>query len=176
MKIGSTSKNIEAVLDTYRSRLDIIADDQFNVTPPDGGWSYAQVYSHILQSNIGSSIAIEKCTLNSCGPTSKGLSLLGLLVLSFGRLPPVKVKVPPVIAAKIPVKNMSKEETRNMLIKCRKKIDEVVPLIRDSSPHRRVKHQRLGMLNAEQWLKFILIHSKHHLKQLDRVEKKLLSQ
>ena len=175
MNIGSTRKEIETVLDTYRSRLDTIPDDLFNVTPPDGGWSCAEVYSHILQSNLGSGVAIEKCTLNSCVPTSKGLSLLGLLVLSFGRLPPVKVKVPPVIAAKSPVKNISKEEARNMLIKCRKKINEVVPLIRDASPHRRVKHQRFGMLNAKQWLKFILIHSQHHLKQLDRVEKKLQS-
>src|ERR1700744_206561 len=173
MKIGETRKKIEEVLDIYRNRLDTIPDDLFNVNPPDGGWSYAEVYSHILQSDIGSAIAIEKCLLNSCAPTSKGRSLLGLLVLSFGKLPPVKVKVPAAIAAKTPVRNMSKEEVRNMLIKCRKKIDEVAPLIRDASPRRRIKHPRFGMLNAKQWLKFILIHSKHHLKQLDRVEKKL---
>ena len=170
MNLIKERKAIDAALDDYRARLDTISDELFTETPPGGGWSYAEVYSHILQSNLGSGVAIEKCTLNSCASTSKGLSLLGLLVLSFGRLPPVKVKVPPVIAAKIPVKNISKEEARNMLIKCRKKINDVVPLIRNASPHRRVKHQRFGMLNARQWLKFILIHSRHHLKQLDRVE------
>ncbi|MDB5145133.1 MAG: DinB family protein [Mucilaginibacter sp.] len=172
MGIGSQRKEIEAVLDTYRNRLDTIPDDLFNATPSGGGWSYAEVYSHVLQADLGSTIALEKCTQGNWRPTSKGRSLLGLLVLSFGRFPPVRLKVPKDIAAKIPAKNISKEEARNLLIKCRKRISEVTPLIYNSSPHCRYKHARLGMLNARQWFKFILIHSKHHLKQLDRIQKK----
>ena len=175
MNIGTTRKKIDEVLDIYRNRLDTIPDDLFNVTPPDGGWSCAEVYSHILQADLGSTIAIKKCTQSNLRPTSKGRSLLGLLVLSFGRFPPVRVKVPEALAAKIPAKNISKEEARNLLVKCRKRIIDVTPLIHNSSPHYRYKHTRLGMLNARQWLKFILIHSKHHLRQLDRVEKKLQS-
>ncbi|HEY4196903.1 MAG TPA: DinB family protein [Mucilaginibacter sp.] len=175
MGIGSQRKEIDGLLDTYRSRLDTIPDDLFNVTPPGGGWSYAEVYSHILQADIGSTIAIEKCTLNSCIPTSKGRSFLGLMVLSFGRFPPIRVKVPEDLTAKIPAKNISKEEARNLLIKCRKRIDDVTPLVHDASPHHRINHRRLGMLNARQWLKFIVIHTKHHLKQLDRIQKKFHS-
>jgi hypothetical protein len=171
MNIGATKQKIEAVLDIYRSRIDTIPDDLFNVTPPGGGWTCAEVYSHILQADLGSTIAIEKCTLNSCKPTTKGRSLVGVLVLTFGRFPPFKVTVPETIAAKNPVKNISKEEARNMLIKCRKRVDEVTPLIRNASPFCRVRHARFGMLNAWQWFRFILIHSKHHLKQLDRIEK-----
>ena len=176
MNIGETRKKIDEILDVYRSRLDIIPDDQFNMTPPGGGWSYAEVYSHILQADIGGTIAIEKCTQSNWRPTSKGRSLLGLLVLSFGRFPPMRLKVPESIAAIIPAKNISKEEARNLLIKCRKRINEVTPRIHSSSPHCRYKHARLGMLNARQWFQFILIHSKHHLRQLDRVEKKLQGQ
>ena len=172
MNIGGTQQQIEAVLDIYRSRMDTIPDELFNVTPPGGGWAYAEVYSHILQADLGSAIAIEKCTLNSCKPTTKGRSLLGLMVLTFGRFPPVKVKTPEAIAAKNPVRNISKEEARNMLIKCRKRIDEVAPLIGNASPYCRIQHARFGMLNAWQWFRFILIHSEHHLKQLDRIEKK----
>ncbi|HEY4194399.1 MAG TPA: DinB family protein, partial [Mucilaginibacter sp.] len=119
--------------------------------------------------------AVEKCSMKSCAPTSKGRSFLGLMVLSFGRFPPVKVKAPADVSAKIPAINITKEEARNLLIKCRKRLDVVIPLIRDASKHCRIKHARLGMLNARQWLKFILIHSKHHLKQLDRIQKKLQS-
>lgn len=175
MKIGVTHKKIEEALDSYRNRLDSIPDDLFMVTPPGGGWSYSEVYCHILQSNLGSSIALEKCMLKSAIPTNKGRSFLGVMVLSFGRFPPVRVKVPKAIAERNTVKNIAKEEVRNLLIKCRKRIDDLVPLIQDSSKHCRIKHPRLGMLNARQWLKFILIHSRHHLKQLDRVEKKLQS-
>ncbi|MDB5025519.1 MAG: DinB family protein [Mucilaginibacter sp.] len=175
MGIGSERKEIEKVFDIYRSRLDTIPDDLFNVTPPGGGWSYAEVYCHILQADLGSSLALEKCTLSSCKPTSKGRSLLGLFVLTLGRFPPVRVKVPQAIAVKTPVKSISKEEARNLLIKCRKRINEVTPLIYASSPYCKIKHPRLGMLNAGQWLKFMLIHSKHHLKQLDRIQKKFHS-
>jgi hypothetical protein len=175
MGIGSQRKEIEAVFDIYRNRLDAIPDDVFNVTPPGGGWSYAEVYSHILQADLGSTIALEKCTLSNWRPTSKGPNLLGCLVLLFRRFPPVRMKVPEAVASRIPVKNISKEEARNLLIKCRKRISEVTPLIYNSSPRCRYKHTRLGMLNARQWFKFILIHSKHHLKQLDRIQKKFYS-
>ena len=172
MSIGSERKEIDAALDVYRNRLDTIPDDLFNVTPPGGGWSYAEVYSHILQADLGSTIALEKCTQSNWKPTSKGRSLLGLFVLWSGRFPPVKVKVPESVASKMPAKNISKEEARNLLIKCRKRIDEVTPLIHGSSTYCRYKHARLGMLNARQWFKFILIHTRHHIKQLNRIQNK----
>ncbi len=176
MSITSERKDIEATFDTYRSRLDTIPDDLFTVTPPGGGWSYAEVYSHILQANLGSSIALEKCTLSNCKPTSKGRTVLGFLVLSFGRFPPVRVKVRQAVAATMTIKKISKEEAKNLLIKCRKRINDVAPLIHGSSPHCRYKHARFGMMNARQWFKFILIHSTHHLKQLDRIQNKLQTQ
>lgn len=175
MSIASERKEIEAVFDIYRGHLDTIPDDLFTLTPPGGGWSYAEVYSHILQADLGSSSALEKCTLSNCRPTSKGRNLLGLLMLSFGRFPPFPVKAPQAIASKMPVTKISKEEARNLLIKCRKRINEVAPLIHNSSPYCRYKHPRLGMLNARQWFKFILIHSKHHLKQLKRLQNKFYS-
>jgi hypothetical protein len=174
--IGSKRKEIDEALDIYRTRLDTIPDELFTVTPPGGGWSYAEVYSHIMQANFGSAIALEKCTLSSCKPTTKGRSLIGLFVLSFGRFPPFRVKVPEKTAAKIPATKISKEDAKNLLIKCRKRIDDVVPLIHDAPKHGRIKHPRMGMLNAMQWLDFILIHSKHHIKQLDRIQKKFQSQ
>lgn len=172
MTIEQQRKAIDAVLDTYRARLDSIADDQFDVTPPDGGWSYAEVYSHILQANLGSSIAAEKCTLSNCKPTSKGRSLIGFYVLTFNCFPPFPVKTPKTIAIANPVKKISKEDARNLLIKCRRRVNDVAALIPKASPYCRIKHPRFGMLNARQWFRFILIHSEHHLKQLDRIDKR----
>lgn len=172
MNIGTTRKKIEEVLDIYRSRMDTIPDDLFTETPPGDGWSYAEVYSHILQADLGAMIALERCIRNG-KPTSAGRNMLGLMVFLFGSLPPWKTKVPEKLEARIPARKISKEEARNMLIKCRQRINELTPLIRDSSEYCRVNHALLGMLNARQWLKFILMHSRHHLKQLDRVEKKL---
>jgi len=72
----------------------------------------------------------------------------------------------------MPALKISKEEARNLLIKCRKRLDEVTPLIKDALPGARYKHMRLGILNANQWFKFIKIHLQHHFKQLGRIEKK----
>jgi|SRR5581483_5554128 len=171
MTIEQQHRAIEAALDEYRNRLDCIPDVQFDLTPPDGGWSSAEVYSHILQATIGASIALEKCTMGSCVPTNKGRSLIGLFVLALGRFPG-RVKAPAAVMERNPVKKLSKEEARNLIVKCRKRIDAVAKLVFGSRSQNRVKHPRMGMLNAREWLKFILIHLKHHLKQLDRIEKK----
>lgn len=176
MNISSQRKEIDEVLDIYRKRLDTIPDEMYAQTPPGGGWSYAEVYSHILQSTLGSTILLEKCTLSNCRPVSAGLTLRGLVVLSFGRFPPGRIKMTGELAAKIPVSKISKEEARNLLIKCRRRIDTITPLIKNASKHARSKHPGLGMLNAKQWFRFILIHSKHHLKQLNRIQKKFQTQ
>jgi hypothetical protein len=172
MNIARERKAIDAALDNYRAQLDTIPDELFTVPPPGGGWSYAEVYSHILQATLASSIGLERSAHNNCLPTKKGLTFLGRLMMFTGRFPPVKVKVPEIVTAKMPATKISKEDAKNLLIKCRKRIDETTPLLKNSSPGSRYKHPRLGMLNAEQWFKFIRIHAQHHLKQLSRIKKK----
>ncbi len=43
MNIAKEQKAIEAILDKYKEQLDAIPDELFTVTPPHGGWSYAEV-------------------------------------------------------------------------------------------------------------------------------------
>jgi hypothetical protein len=121
---------------------------------------------------MASFIGLERCTYGNCEPTTKGLNFWGQFVLLTGRFPPVKIKVPPKVEAKLPAEKISKEEAKNLLIKCRNRVDDMLPLIKDSSPASRYKHPRLGMLNAWQWFKFIRIHLNHHLKQLSRITNK----
>jgi len=171
MNIAKERKAIDAALDSYRNQLNIIPDEMFMLTPPDGGWSYAEVYSHILQATLGSIIALERCTHDNCKPTTHGPNLFGKIILFTGLFP--RVNVPEKVNAKMPATKIDKEEARNLIVKCRMRLDEIVPLIKKSSPGSRHKHPRLGMLNAKQWLKFIRIHLKHHLKQLKRIGKKI---
>jgi hypothetical protein len=173
MNLVKERKAIDAALTGYRDRLDMIPDELFRQTPASGGWSAAEVYSHILQATLGASIAAERCSNNNGQPTTKGLTFLGRLMMFTGRFPPVRVKVPQETAARIPAAKISKEEAKNLIIKCRKRLDDTASLIKDSSPASRYKHPRLGMLNAQQWFKFIRIHLQHHLRQLNRIKKVL---
>jgi len=172
MTIAKEQKAINIALDKYRAQLDEIPDDRFTVTPPGGGWSFAEVYSHILKATLGSSIALEKCANNKSPADSGGLTLLGKLMMFTGQFPPIRVKVPQSVSNKMPVEKISKEDAKSLLIKCRKKIETITPLIEASLSNSCVLHPRLGMLNAQQWFKFIRIHAFHHLKQLERIKKK----
>ncbi|MES2274548.1 MAG: DinB family protein [Bacteroidota bacterium] len=173
MNITNERKKTEAVLDTYRAWIDKVTDERFTETPPGEGWSYAEVYSHIMQATLGSTIAAERCTQNNCKPTTKKMNWLGKLVLFFGRFPPgARLKEPQKLAEKMPALKISKEEARNLIIKCRQRLDTVITLMKDAENDGRIHHPRLGMLNAGQWLKFIRIHLLHHLKQLKRIENK----
>jgi hypothetical protein len=175
VSIIKEQKIISAVLDDYRKQLDAIPDELFDTTPPGGGWSYAEVYSHIMQASMASTIAMERCTHGTAKPTNKKMNIWGWFVMLSGKFPPIKSKVPSKVEAKMPALKVSKEEARNLIIKCRKRFDEMVILINTTPSVRRSKHPRLGMLNANQWFKFIRIHLQHHLKQLDRIEKQLKS-
>lgn len=169
MSIASDKKAIETALAEYRRRLDVIPDSQFNIMPPGGGWSYGEVYSHILQANLGSLIAIERCANGTGKIDDKRMGWLAQLIFLFGHFP-FKFKAPEKIAAQ--VNNIGKEEARNLLVKLKAKIEQMIPVTNKASTFSKIKHPRLGLLNAKQWLRFIDIHTRHHLKQLNRIENK----
>jgi len=170
MSVAKELRTIETALDDYREMLDTIPDELFAETPAGGGWSSAEVYSHIMQSVLRSSIAIERCAHGNCPPTKKGLSLQGRFLWLFGCFPPLKIKMLDIMN----VEKISKEEARNLIIKCRKRMEDVSPIIAKAPPDVRYGHPRLGMLNAKHWLKFIRIHLLHHLKQLERIKRKVM--
>jgi hypothetical protein len=169
MKVAEERRAIDTALDHYRNQLDTIPDDLFDATPPNGGWSFAEVYSHILQATIGSTIAAERCASGTCEPTKKGLTLVGRLALLFGYMPMIKATEE---GAQIPVKKLTKEEARNLLIKCRNRVDIITSKVNSAKPFSRFKHSRFGMMNAQQWFRFILVHLNHHLKQIRRIKNK----
>ena len=170
MSIIADKRSIDNALQLYRQKLDEIPDEQFNATPPGGGWSYAEVYSHIMQATLATMMAVEKCSNGTAQISRKPLSLRARIIFLMGQLPPVKIKAPASIAA-VTV-NISKEEARNLIIKVKKRVDELVPAVSESSKYYKIKHPRLGMLNAKQWFTFANYHITHHLKQLLRIQKK----
>ena len=173
MNIIDENQAIEQTLAIYSQKLDTISDEYFKQSPPGGGWSFAEVYSHVLKATLGCTVTIEKCSNNNVAATNKGATFFGWYVMLLGVFPPIKVKVPAAIAAKIPAEKMSIEEAKLMIDKCKKRLGTVLPLLGNASPDSKIKHPRLGMLNAQQWFKFTRIHAQHHLAQLDRIERKI---
>jgi len=168
MNTSKVKISLRHIVDAYKAKLSSYPDDIFQTIPPINGWSYSEVYSHIFDSSLLSIIALENAAKGKGEnqPTHFAVKL----ILFFGSLPPAKkYKVPKRLADR--VKKISKTEAMDFILEFEKALEEAYPLISNASKNSKTKHPRLGYLNAEQWLRFIEIHLKHHLKQLVRIEK-----
>ncbi|MDN3587320.1 DinB family protein [Pedobacter aquatilis] len=167
MNSAKIKVSIQQVVDAYKTKLSSYKDDNFETTPPINGWSYSEVFCHIFDSSILSTITLENAA-NGNGE-NKPTHFIVKLILLFGSLPPAKkYEVPKRLASR--VKKISKTEALDFILEFEKALENVYPLVAGASKTMKTKHPRLGYLNAKQWLRFIEIHLKHHLKQLIRIE------
>jgi len=169
MSIQASASSIKDALSSYLAWLKEVDEDEFVKSPTSGGWSYSEVFCHVIQVNVRSILAVERCIYAKSGHRTSGPNLIARLILYMGKFPPVKIKAHPKVLSI--VKTVTKEEARNdMLVFCNK-LQDLLPKLMKVPVHQRTRHARLGMLNCGEWLKFIDIHTRHHLKQLERIRK-----
>lgn len=144
----------------YQKILAGISDEAFDQPQGSGSWTYAQLYSHIIRANLRSLLAIQKCIHRKSAGRGR-VTLLGWIILISGKLPSQKAAPHRSSARKI-----SRESARNELMQLKMRTKELMPRIIRCPKHCRARHPRLGMLNARQWIRFMQIHTSHHLKQL----------
>lgn len=160
-------QSIRNIVAVYQQKLNDISEEAFITTPPIGGWSTSEVYSHIFDSSLLSLMAMQKAAKGDGENRSTSVGVH--LVLLFGFLPPgKKYKVPSRLADR--VKKINILSAQQLLTDFELQLAKLYPLLKDAPSNSKVKHPRLGYLNAKQWLRFIAIHLRHHLKQLDRIE------
>jgi hypothetical protein len=166
---NASRKAIAASITVYEKLLNGVTEEVFTKTPAEGVWSYSEVYAHIFSSTLGCTKAIEACSRGTAIENNDLLPFPIRLVLFFKRLPPgKKYKVPQVIAKD--VRKISRMEAEDLIRNSRQQLDTVFPLVNSASATQKVKHPRLGLLNAEQWYAFIHLHLLHHQRQLDRIK------
>ena len=172
----SATESLRQVLASTQIYLDLLktfSTDDFQLQPSPSGWSYSEVYSHIIHVNTFSLMAVERCLHGKQSTLAYRLPFTSRLILFLGRFPR-RLKAPERIASA--VKKISLEDARNGLIKIKHRLEEIFPKLTKASSSCRVTHPRLGMLNSEQWLRFMEIHNNHHLKQIERIGKMLKKQ
>ena len=168
MSIARQHRSLVTTVNEYARLLETFTEEDFQRNPSEGVWSYSEVYSHVFQANLGSLIAAEKCINGTAERSSSRIRWIAGLVLFFGVFPPGKIKAPARIAAM--VKKISKDEAHDLIRKFNDRLALIVPVIPGASKDRKVKHPRLGLLNAGQWFRFMQIHTLHHEKQLKRIQ------
>jgi len=171
MRTEQITHSLLNTIEVYEAILARVSEESFIQSPSDGSWSYSETYSHIFQSGLLSFIAIENCIQHNGVLIRKSIQWIPMLILYFGQFPPGKIKAPKRIASM--VKKISKEEAQALIKKFKLRLQEISPLVNAADPHQKIKHPRLGLLNAKQWLRFIEIHTNHHVKQLKRIEQQL---
>ncbi len=168
MSLASIYRSIEKIGASYKKKIGEINEADFSLTPPIGGWSFSEVYSHIFDASILSLMALQRA-INGEGKNEKTHFVVKIILL-FGSLPPgKKYAVPSRLADR--VKKISLAEAEQFIKDFETEIGKIYPQIKAANPKIKVKHPRLGFLNAKQWLRFIEIHLAHHLKQIHRIEK-----
>lgn len=171
MRVSAIARRTEILFSQYETYLERIAPDDFQRQPVPGEWSYAEVYSHIYTANHACFMALENCIKGKAEVTSLKATLPGRIILFIGLFPPVKIKAPARIAAM--VQKIDREDALRQLQQMREMLQKVLPGIPAAAPNQKASHPRMGYFDARQWLRFIEIHTRHHLKQLQRIEKGL---
>lgn len=169
MSTAGIFKEIQQATEKYRSKLAHIPDDTFQQSPAGGGWSYSEVYAHVFDLSILSLEAIDACL--AAEAKKRKTPFITRAILFFGAFPPaMKFKVPDRFASR--VKKVDKSIAKSMINQFEAKLKSYPDLLKRSDPAMKSPHPRLGYLNAAQWLRFMEIHLKHHLKQLKRIDKR----
>ncbi|MCD0487549.1 DinB family protein [Pedobacter sp. MC2016-14] len=167
MAIATVQSSLQEIIKTYLSELERIDDGLFNISPPIGGWSPSQVYSHIWEASYLTLLTMEDC-IEGRGKI-KPTAFTVKLILFFGALPPGKYKAPDMLKGLD--KNISKAEARQLIAKFKRRMERDYIKLESASPEIKTKHPNMGYLNATQWFRFLEIHLKHHLKQLKHIKR-----
>ena len=168
MSLSGDYKWIQSITEKYKLKLTSISDEQWQRTPPIGGWSYSEVYFHIFDS----SILTNQTMLDSAAGNgeNKPTHFMVKMILFTGMLPPgKKFKAPKRLAERL--KKISKTEALELIEDFLRQLEAGFPNLKHASSIVKTLHPRMGYFNAFQWLRFMGIHLNHHLKQLNRIEK-----
>jgi hypothetical protein len=168
MNTAGVFSSIKITTDAYRKRLEDVQPAKFELSPPDGGWSYAEVYAHIFDLSILSLEAIDRCLSDEA--RQRKTPFITRAILFFGAFPPtMKFKVPKQFESR--VRKISIAEAIELMDEFEQKLLPYTNKLNAAVATQKAAHPKLGYLNAAQWLRFIEIHLKHHLKQLQRIDK-----
>lgn len=131
-------------------------------------WSVAEHLDHLAQANAQCAAAISRLLQSAPSDSDPGLKLAGRAVLLTGWIPRGRGVAPPttVPSAAPP------SEIRSRLRDASVAVNAIGERLSELDGARaRLGHPALGGFTAFQWLRFIAIHTRHHLKIIEEIER-----
>ncbi|WP_405141888.1 DinB family protein [Paenibacillus sp. FSL H7-0942] len=167
--------SFETAVERYLAELNKLDMGSLLKKQSEEEWSIGQMYVHLIQSalflhlhNIEQCLSSEDSTLKSGEEKTE----LGRQVFELGQFPPVPVKVPasPQYTPQPPESMESLSDGLHMVVE---RMRSTEPLLHQASENNKIRHPRLGALNAQEWFLLIEMHYRHHFLQLDRLKSNL---
>ena len=148
-------RSLSAIRDQLEEFRRLAFDSDFHHLTPRSQWSISQHVDHCL---LVMKAAMER--LHDPKPTSRKKTLVGHVILAIGWIPRGRGKAP--------------ELVRGTLRDPKEVVSAISEIERQTSTHpaaalanrnlRILKHPYFGGLTAEETLRFVAIHNRHHLK------------
>jgi hypothetical protein len=143
--------------------LDSFGEKEFNLVPPQGGWTAGQVAEHLLLSAGGVEV-IKGRTEETGRPDDQMIPVIGSIFLDFT----TNLSSPDFI---IPAARLyDKAEMTDKLKTVWTKLGQAVKLLDLSVTCLDAEFPTLGHLTRKEWIVFYLFHTQRHTRQLKNIQ------
>jgi hypothetical protein len=170
----ATTARIKESVEGYLQKLTSIDSTVWTAKPANDGWSFAQMYDHLISAHYGMfARMIKGCAAQSYGEEGGEMNESGEKIFAYNSLPPVEIKVPQAFNAKQPEvidQSIAKERLEKLLTE----VEDLKAMVDGATKTYKIKHPIIGALNAQQWYNMCDMHWRHHFRQLRKLEKEFL--
>jgi len=159
--------NFNHTISIWISALEQYSFHDLIAKPTPETWSLGQVYMHLATETSFFIEQINRCI--SCDENAgELLSTHGAALLLANELPNEKIEGPPSNAAV--VQPAGKQDLLLNLLNIKAAMNAVAAAMQSSSFKGKTKHPGFDYLAAGEWLQFVEIHLRHHLRQKKRLD------
>ena len=150
-------KNLEILLDQFESRIPLFEKENLAISKSNIGW-------HIEHSLLTLNGVIKFLTHSNPKDYKWKFNFIRIIVLKTGKIPRGKAKAPQIV---VPKDTISKTQLLANLEQTRKLILELETISNDHY----FEHPFLGKLKKKAAIRFLEIHTNHHLKIIEDIIK-----
>lgn len=168
MGIESDLRRTRKMYDEMHGVLGLPIESQDRVVPRISAWSPLQQIAHISKSNrwiLSSVVAI--LTGRRKFETAGSIKPIGRLVLRSGLIPRGVGKAPSVARPDDAISAARLSEELRLQLANMGQIDEHLEAVKNSQDT--FEHPYFGHLNSRQWIRFVRVHTNHHMKIVSEI-------
>jgi hypothetical protein len=150
-------KNLEILLDQFESRIPLFEKENLAISKSNIGW-------HIEHSLLTLNGVIKFLTHSNPKDYKWKFNFIRIIVLKTGKIPRGKAKAPQIV---VPKDTISKTQLLANLEQTRKLVLELGTISKDHY----FEHPFFGKLKRNDTIRFLEIHTNHHLKIIEDIIK-----